>query len=137
MLHESLHPDDQLCSMCGATRQRQQGQVVLPLTFGCLNGKLDWHDKAPFAPKPLYRLNGLSHAPDAFVLLCEGEKAADAAQRIFPDYVGMSWMGGARADASADLAPPKGRTVFIWRDAIRWDAKRRAAGEAIAGRAHH
>jgi AAA domain len=118
MLHEYCSADDRvLCYVRRIEAKGSKGKLFLPLTFGTLNGKLGWHDKAPDAPKPLYRLNALSHAPAAPVLLCEGEKAADAAQRLFPDYVGVSWMGGARADASADLALLNGRTVFIWPDA--------------------
>ena len=85
---------------------RRQPKQFVPQTYGRLYGKLGWHNKAPDAPKPLYRLNALSHAaPHAIVLLCEGEKKADAVQRMFPDYVGMSWMGGAKADGHADLTP--------------------------------
>ena len=50
-------------------------------------------------------------------VLVEGEKAADAAQRLFPDYVAMSWMGGANADADADLSPLVSRDVILWPDA--------------------
>ena len=28
------------------------------------------------------------------MLLCEGEKAADAAQRMFPEHVAVAWFGG-------------------------------------------
>ena len=91
--------------------------MFLPLTYGALNGKLGWHNSARCTEAALPPKRTSHAAPDAIVLLCEGEKAADAAQRIFPDYVGVSWMGGARADASADLSPLKDRTVFIWPDA--------------------
>ena len=60
---------------------------------------------------PLYGLDRLSHAaPGARVILCDGEKQADAVMRMFPDRVGMSWMGG----ATADLSPLKGFQVLIW-----------------------
>jgi len=65
------------------------------------------------------------------VLLCEGEKAADAAQRMFPDHVGMSWMGGTSADEHADLAPLAGRSVVLWGDA---DAPGREAVGRLAAR---
>jgi hypothetical protein len=119
MLHEYIGADDQpLCYVRRFEARAAKGKSFLPLTFGTLKGKLGWHDKAPGAPKPLYRLNALSHAAaDATVLLCEGEKKADAAQRMFPDYVCMSWMGGANADGRADLSPLKGHPVVIWPDA--------------------
>jgi putative DNA primase/helicase len=89
-----------------------------PLTYGVLNGKRGWHNKAPDAPRPLYRLNALSHAKaDATVLQVEGEKAADAAEHLFPDYVAMTWSGGANADRGADFSPLSGRAVILWPDA--------------------
>jgi hypothetical protein len=119
VLHEYCAVDDRL--LCYIRRFEAKGtkrKLFLPLTFGIFNGKRGWHGKAPDTPKPLYGLNRLSHAAsDAIVLLVEGEKSADAAQRLFPDHVGMSWMGGANADDAADLAPLAGRSVIIWGDA--------------------
>lgn len=102
-----------------------------------MKGRRGWHDKAPIAPKPLYGLNRLSHAaPDATVLLCEGEKAADAAMHLFPDHVALSWMGGCSADAQADLSPLTGHTVIIWGDADKpgRDAAARLAKRLPAAR---
>jgi hypothetical protein len=121
MLHEYFGASDAL--ICYVRRLEAQGgqrKQFLPLTFGTLNGKRGWHSKAPDAPRPLYRMNALSHAAaDAPVLLCEGEKSADAAQRLFPDMVGMTWMGGANADGSADFSPLISRNVILWPDADR------------------
>jgi hypothetical protein len=119
MLHEYRDAGDRLlCYVRRFERQGSKGKQFLPLTYGALKGRRGWHQKAPHAPRPLYRLNSLSHAPaDTTVLLCEGEKAAEAAQRVFPDHVAMSWMGGANADAGADLSPLRGRSVVIWPDA--------------------
>jgi hypothetical protein len=49
-------------------------------------------------------------------MLCEGEKSADALNRIFPDHVAMTSPGGAMAAAKADWAPLAGRAVIIWPD---------------------
>ena len=94
-----------------------KGKLFLPLTYGVLDGKPGWHTKAPDKPKPLYGLNRLAFAPDAVVLICEGEKSADAAQRLFPDMVAMSWMGGVNGDGGADLVPLAGHNVILWGDA--------------------
>ena len=110
--------DRLLCYVRRFEAKGDRRKLFLPLSFGVLNGKLGWHDKAPATPRPLYGLNRLSHAaPDEVILLCEGEKAADAAQRLFPDHVAMSWMGGAAADGGADLSPLQGRYVILWPDA--------------------
>jgi putative DNA primase/helicase len=51
------------------------------------------------------------------VVICEGEKAADAAGRFLPGYVAVSWPGGAQSLAKADWSPLAGRTVLLWPDA--------------------
>jgi hypothetical protein len=123
MLHEYYDASDQLiCYVRRFEERNGRRKQFLPLTYGTLTKDghtvTGWHDRAPAVPRALYRLNALSHSPaDAVVLLCEGEKAAEAAQRMFPDYVAMTWMGGAAADRTADLAPLMGRTVIIWPDA--------------------
>ena len=117
-LHEYRDANDRvLCYVRRVEAKSDKAKQFYPLTFGVLDGKTGWHTKAPDKPKPLYGLNRLAHAPDAVVLLCEGEKSADAAQRLFPDMVAMSWMGGVNGDGGADLAPLAGRNVIIWGDA--------------------
>jgi hypothetical protein len=87
-------------------------------TFGSLNsGQPGWRSKAPSVPRPLYGLDRLAARPDAPVLVCEGEKAADAAQDRFPALVVVSSMGGAEATAKADWSPLQNRRVAIWPDA--------------------
>ena len=54
------------------------------------------------APRPLYRLPDLSANPDATVLICEGEKSADAAATLAPDHVAISWCGGGAGIGHAD-----------------------------------
>jgi hypothetical protein len=129
VLHEYCAADDRLlCYVRRFEANGSRGKLFLPLTFGILNGSRGWHAKAPNTPKPLYGLNRLSHGtPDAIVLLVEGEKSADAAQRLFPDHVCMTWMGGANGDGAADLAPLMDRSVILWGDAD-------APGQAVVGR---
>ena len=84
-----------------------------------------WHHpsrKDPFssewpAPRPLYRLPDLADRPDAPVLVCEGEKSADAAAQLFPDHACIAWCGGTGGVATADWSVLEGRTVTLWPDA--------------------
>src|SRR6185312_1782202 len=76
-----------------------------------------WHTKHPAAPRPLYGLNRLSTMPDARPILCEGEKAADAAQRLFPDRPCVSWPAGTGGVADADWTPLANREFDLWPDA--------------------
>jgi putative DNA primase/helicase len=88
-----------------------------------------WRWQAPLPPRPLYGLDRLAAAPDAPVVVCEGEKAADAAQRLFPDYVATTSLTGAKGDAKADWTALKGRAVTVWPDS---DAPGRKYAERVA-----
>jgi putative DNA primase/helicase len=55
--------------------------------------------------------------PEAPVMVCEGESSANAAARIFPDYVAVTSPGGCKSAAKAAWTPLAGRTVTIWPDA--------------------
>lgn len=73
--------------------------------------------------RPLYGLDRLAKRPDAPVVVCEGEKSADAATRLLPGVVAVTSPGGARAAGKADWKPLAGRRVTVWRDADEPGAK--------------
>jgi putative DNA primase/helicase len=75
--------------------------------------------------RPLYQLPALAEKPNTSVVLCEGEKATDAAAAIFPNSIITTSSGGAGAAAKTDWTPLAGRPVLIWPD-------HDAAGEAYA-----
>lgn len=79
--------------------------------------KMDWRLRHLPAPRPLYGLDRLAARPEAPVLLVEGEKTADAAGGLFPDYVVMAWCGGAKSVLKADWTPLGDRNVVLWPDA--------------------
>ena len=92
---------------------------IIPQTY-CytLDGKEDWRWKSYPEPRPLYGLDLLAAAKaEAPVLLVEGEKTADAAGRLLPGAVCMTWPGGCKAVGKADFKPLAGRHVAIWPDA--------------------
>jgi hypothetical protein len=136
MLHEYIGADNRI--LFYVRRHEAKGdkrKQFYPLTYGTLNGKTGWHTRAPDPVIPLYGLNRLSHAePEATVILCEGEKKADAVQRLFPTMVGMAWMGGAQADDKNDYSPLHDRRVILWPDA---DKVGRDATSRIAKRLRH
>lgn len=78
--------------------------------------QLEWTPTAPDAPRPLYGLDRLAARPAAPVVLCEGEKAADAAFKLFPGAVTTTTMNGAQSPAKSDFAPLANREVLIWPD---------------------
>jgi len=92
---------------------RFPGKKIRPLWW---DGEA-WRWKAPPAPRPLYRLDALRSRPDAPVLIVEGEKTADAAQRLFPSAVAITWPSGCKAIDKADWSPLAGRRCTLWPDA--------------------
>ena len=66
--------------------------------------------------RPLYNLDRIAAHPDAPIVVCEGEKAADAAARIFPKSIATTSSGGANAASKTDWTPLAGRRVLIWPD---------------------
>lgn len=80
------------------------------------SGRGEWRWKSAPAPRLLYGLDLLAARPAAPVLICEGEKAAEAARPLFPDFVCLSWPGGANAVDKAGWLPLTGRDVTIWPD---------------------
>jgi AAA domain/Domain of unknown function (DUF6371)/Toprim-like len=117
VVHEYTDQRDRVTHYVGRIEAKNgRKKVFIPVTAGALNGTVGWHKRAPATPRPLYGLNRLATMPGATVILCEGEKAADAAQTMFPDHACVSWMGGANAVSKADFSPLKGRKVILWPD---------------------
>lgn len=80
------------------------------------DGSRRWVYKGLDAPRPLYGLDRLASAPDSPVIVCEGEKATDAATALFPDYVCVTSPNGAGSPHKADWIALEGRDVTIWPD---------------------
>lgn len=89
---------------------------ILPCTLWRTARGMRWRWKGFPAPRPLYGLDRLAARPDAPVIVCEGEKTADAAGKVFPDHVAVTSSGGARATDKTDWSPLSGRKVTIWPD---------------------
>lgn len=82
-------------------------------------------------PRPLYGLERLAADPSRQVLVVEGEKCADAGQRLL-GLTTVSWPGGGQGWKYVDWQPLAGRSVALWPDADRKIAKT-AAQAAKAG----
>jgi hypothetical protein len=105
-------------------------KVFAPLTW-CKRSDgqtTQWRWQGLPEPRPLLRLDELVQRTDAHVVLCEGEKAADAAAQLMPDHVATCWPNGSNSWHKADLTPLKGRTVVLWPDN---DASGKACMDAI------
>lgn len=69
---------------------------------------------------PLYKLDLIHAYQNKKVVICEGEKSAEAAQLLLGNnhYVTTCWMGGATTASikKCDLSPLIGREVYLWAD---------------------
>jgi hypothetical protein len=109
------------------------GKEFRPLRYGALsrNGgtRTGWHWKGWGKNRPIYGLYELLSRPDATVIVVEGERKVHASRRLFPEYVAISPMNGAKSPHKSDWAPIAGRNVIIWPD---HDEPGRGFAEAVA-----
>jgi hypothetical protein len=96
---------------------------VLPLTF-CRDresGATAWCWRDLPAPRPLYGLEWLAMMPEAATLVVEGEKTCDAARRLLPNWVCISWPGGTNRVSTkySNWSPVLNRDtrIVLWPDA--------------------
>jgi|GEM_PF-899115 len=79
-----------------------------------VSGQMKWDWKMP-TPHPLYRADVLVKYPDKPIIICEGEKSADAAQQFFTDEICVT-SGGVASAHCVSWSPVIGRRVGIWPD---------------------
>jgi uncharacterized protein (DUF927 family) len=106
-------------------------KVFAPLTW-CQRADgqtTQWRWQGLPDPRPMLRLDELVQRADTPVVLCEGEKAADAAIELLPGYVATCWPNGSNSWHKADLTPLKGRDVLLWPDN---DVSGKACMETVA-----
>ena len=97
-----------------------RGKTYQPFTYGQFEGEEAdyWNSKTwTRGKRPLYGLDRLAARPGDPVILTEGEKACDAAAQLLPQYVPLTWPGGAQALRHADFGPLAGRRILLWPDA--------------------
>jgi putative DNA primase/helicase len=103
------------------------GKDTLPYTWcqSARDGAAKWHWRQWDVPRPLY-LPGHRLPDGRTVVLVEGERKAEALQRLLDDgapnvYCVCSWPGGCKVWDKADWSWLKGCTIVLWPDC---DAKR-------------
>ena len=99
-----------------ARLEDKEGFKITPTLTFCQNdkGQQYWKWQGFGENRPLYGLDRLQENKP--VLIVEGEKAADAAQKLLPGHAVLSWPGGAGAVNKANWSPLIGREVIIWPD---------------------
>lgn len=90
---------------------------IKPLTYGALYGKTTWQKKGIKENRTLYNLKYLVDHPDKPVLIVEGEKAADAAIKLYGDeYCVITSSFGAHSAGKTDWKFLKDRDVTFCPD---------------------
>ncbi|MGD9637753.1 MAG: DUF3631 domain-containing protein [Alphaproteobacteria bacterium] len=88
-----------------------------PFTYCKLaNGKTAWQMKGLPEPRPLYGEEFLEQRPNDNILIVEGEKTADNARLLFPDYLVLTWAGGANAISKANWSILQNSKIKLWAD---------------------
>jgi Family of unknown function (DUF5906)/Domain of unknown function (DUF6371) len=91
---------------------------LMPLSW-CMSaekGTSEWRWKGFKGPRPLYNAELLLKDKTKPILIVEGEKTADSASKILPDFLCMTWQGGAAAYKQTNWELLKGRDVTLWPD---------------------
>ena len=104
-----------------------------PFSWGQWGDKpAGWSWGGGVKPQPLLRLPEINSAPEADMMICEGEPSADAVMELY-DVLGTTNCGGGNNFKNTDWSPLQGRTVFIWPDN---DPTGDGFGRAVAELAH-
>jgi hypothetical protein len=112
-------------SLFVARYNTRTGKQYRPIQI--INKKIVW--QSPDV-RPLYNENKIINNPRRPILITEGEKACDAAQKIVNDkFLCVTWMGGTNATHKTDWSPIRDRSVVICPDA---DAPGARAADNIA-----
>ena len=107
---------DLLCWICRSDLPGG-GKTFLPYTlWQNRDGRQEWRTKHVPTPRPLYNLDALASNPDAVVVVCEGEKAADGGTKLFSDVITTTSPNGAKSARQADWSPMAGRRVIVCPD---------------------
>lgn len=84
---------------------------IRPYIYGTdATGRAGWHSQF-LDDLPLYNLSGLDGQKD--ILFVEGEKTAEAAKILFPDYHVTTTAGGSNSAHKTDFTPVKGMRILI------------------------
>lgn len=94
--------------------QSEDGKIIWPWVYGVREGRERWFVGHIPEPRPLYKAHLIAQAPlSTPIIITEGEKAADAAQLIFPEWISTTTIGGGQASHQTDLSILAGRPVVI------------------------
>lgn len=90
---------------------------VIPFTYCTDGARKEWRWHGFEKPRPLYNLQAIiENQKIKSIIVVEGEKTADACQKLIKNAVVTTWIGGSKAIAEADWSPLEGCNVILWPD---------------------
>lgn len=98
------------------TEANPNAKTFRPISPWIIDGRVQWRPGDPPGPLPLYHLPELLADTARPVVVCEGEKAAEAAARLLPGWVATTPAHGAKSPRKSDWSPLAGRRVVVWPD---------------------
>ena len=95
--------------------ETDKGKETRPVSYN--PEKQDWQWRLPASPLPIFHLDLITGNENASVVVVEGEKAAEAASGLFPDYLSTTSASGSNNALKSDWSPLHGRAVTLIPDA--------------------
>ena len=125
-----------LLIVCRFNPEGERKQIIPRSWCRAPDGKEFWAWRGITGTKkrPLYGLDRLAADPEADAIVAEGEKAADAGQRLFGEAaIVCSWLGGVETADRVNINALAGRRVILWpdADALRYGENHERAGELM------
>ena len=115
-LYEYHDENGKLCMVVGRWNTQPKKQIY-PSVCVEQNGQPRWiWGLNGYRNKVCYNLPEIVQNPDKTVLVVEGEKAADAAKYIFPEYVVTTYQSGSSSWKHTNWECMKGRNIILWPD---------------------
>ena len=95
----------------------QPRKECLPYIFASDGNRSLWRWQGFANPRPLYNLDKITNYPNKTIIICEGEKTADAIQlAIGENLIVTTWIGGTNAVKSTNFEILNGRKILLWPD---------------------
>jgi hypothetical protein len=95
--------------------ETEKGKETRPVSYN--PEKQDWQWKLPNSPLPIYHLDLITNDKEVTVVVVEGEKAADAASKHFPESISTTSASGSSNALKSDWSPLYGRVTTLIPDA--------------------
>lgn len=112
-----------VCRFDRVTSEGERAKEYRPVVYGTAKLKKSgalrtgWHWRQLPNNRLLYGLDVLAVFPVMVpVVFVEGEKACDAARKLFSERPCVTWSGGSKAIGKTDFSPLSGRDVWLWPD---------------------